>query len=73
MVSIPQGSVLAYRVLQLVVEEDGWGKPIQPCTPPPHPLPSGRDYQAVRSRKKSHWLGSMLVRPPKDLTFKECC
>ncbi|XP_051016471.1 gasdermin-D-like [Acomys russatus] len=25
MVSIPQGSVLAYRVLQLVVEEDGWG------------------------------------------------
>ncbi|NP_001014106.1 gasdermin D like 1 isoform X2 [Rattus norvegicus] len=24
MVSIPQGSVLAYRVLQLVVEEDGW-------------------------------------------------
>ncbi|XP_031214808.1 gasdermin-A-like isoform X2 [Mastomys coucha] len=25
MVSIPQGSVLAYRVLQLEVEEDGWG------------------------------------------------
>ncbi|MEJ1289062.1 hypothetical protein NN561_020099 [Cricetulus griseus] len=24
-VSIPQGSVLAYRVLQLLVEEDGWG------------------------------------------------
>nr|XP_034373116.1 gasdermin-D-like [Arvicanthis niloticus] len=24
MVSIPQGSVLAYRVLQLLVEEDGW-------------------------------------------------
>lgn len=40
MVSIPQGSVLAYRVLQLLVEEDGWGKPIYPCSPPYPPLTS---------------------------------
>ncbi|KAM7317115.1 hypothetical protein ACRRTK_023417 [Alexandromys fortis] len=29
-VSIPQGSILAYRVLQLVLEEDSWGIAISP-------------------------------------------
>lgn len=39
-VSIPRGSILAYRALQLVVEEDGWGKPIHPCSlPDPTPYP----------------------------------
>lgn len=50
-VSIPQGSILAYRVLQLVLEEDSWGKPIHPALYPTHPLPAVKYQGAVRSKR----------------------
>lgn len=70
-VSIPQGSILAYRVLQLVLEEDGWGKPIHRALYPTHPLPAVKYQGAVRSKRGEgsprapHCLSSVLVRPPK--------
>lgn len=72
-VSIPQGSILAYRVLQLVLEEDGWGKPIPPPPTlyPTHPLPAVKYQGAVRSKRREgsprvpHCPSSMLARPPK--------
>lgn len=51
MVSIPQGSVLAYRVLQLLVEEDGWGKPIYPCSLP-YPPPTSSQIPASSEGQK---------------------
>lgn len=70
-VSIPQGSILAYRVLQLVLEEDSWGKPIHPALYPTDPLPAAKYQGAVRSKRREgsprapHCLSSVLVRQSK--------
>lgn len=79
MVSIPQGSVLAYRVLQLLVEEDGWGKPIYPCSLP-YPPPTRRQIPAKSEEQKEGPTSPVPLAEQyaaqatqKDLIFIERC